>query len=114
MKEIRAVLRPSRLEALREAFRKRPDFPGMTVIRAQGSGYHPGKPRPAGIKGELTDYAERVQIVIVAPESEVRALVGIIHAICHTGQAGDGVVWVVPVDSFLRVRESLSDEESGS
>jgi nitrogen regulatory protein P-II 1 len=113
MKEIRAVLRPARLEALREAFRKRPDFPGMTVTRAQGSGYHPGKPRPPGIKGELTDYAERVLIVIVAPEADVAALLDIIHGVGHTGQAGDGVAWVVPVESFQRLREPPR-EESGT
>lgn len=106
MKEIRAVIRPARLEALREAFRKRPDFPGMTVVKAQGSGYHPGKPSQ-GLKAELTDFSDRVLIELVAPDDQVDELVAVIHGICHTGQIGDGVVWVTPVEAFLRLREPL-------
>ena len=55
MREIKAVIQPARLARVREAFRRIPDFPGMTVSRAEGSGYHPDKPRPAGIKSELAD-----------------------------------------------------------
>ena len=45
MKEIKAVIQPSRLARLREQFRKLPDFPGMTVTHAEGSGYHARKPQ---------------------------------------------------------------------
>lgn len=104
MKEIKAVIQPSRLEALRQAFRRIPDFPGMTVFRAQGSGYHPDKPRPAGIRAELTDYSEKVRIEIVAKDEEVAGLIEIIHRVCHTGRPGDGVLWVGEVVEFRRMR----------
>ena len=106
MKEIKAVIRPGRLARVREAFRKIPDFPGMTVSRAEGSGYHPDKPLPPGIKSELTDYSQRVRIEIVSPDAMVESLVATIQASCHTGQAGDGVVWVTPVEHFGRLREA--------
>lgn len=105
MKEIKAVVQPSRLPRIREAFRKIPDFPGMTVCKAEGSGYHPGKPAPAGIKGELTDYSAKVRLEMVAPEDMVHRLLDILHDACHTGQPGDGVVWVTPVEEFRRLRE---------
>jgi nitrogen regulatory protein P-II 1 len=104
MKEIKAVIQPARLESVREAFRRIPDFPGMTVTRAQGSGYHPDKPLPRGIRGQLTDYAEKVRIEIVAPDDAVERLVDIIHATCHTGRPGDGVVWITEAIDFLRLR----------
>jgi nitrogen regulatory protein P-II 1 len=104
MKEIKAVIQPAKLEALRQAFRRIPDFPGMTVSRAQGSGYHPDKPRPAGIKAELTDYSEKVRIEIVARDEEAAALIEIIHKACHTGRPGDGVLWVTEVAQFKRLR----------
>lgn len=104
MKEIKAVIQPSRLEALRQAFRRIPDFPGMTVSRAQGSGYHPDKPRPAGIKAELTDYSEKVRIEIVARDEEAAMLIDIIHRACHSGRAGDGVLWVTEAAEFRRMR----------
>ncbi len=106
MKEIKAVIQPARLARLREAFRKLPDFPGMTVYRAEGSGYHPGKTATAGIKAELTDYSARIRIEIVTSDAEAERLVGIVREVCHTGQAGDGVVWVTPVEDFLRIREA--------
>ena len=106
MKEIKAVIQPARLARVREAFRRLPDFPGMTVSRAEGSGYHPDKPMPAGVKSELTDYSQKVRIEIVAPDEMVERLVSIILDTCHTGQAGDGVVWVTPVESLHRIRQA--------
>lgn len=105
MKEIKAVIQPQRLSRVRDAFRRIPDFPGMTVSAAEGSGYHPDKPRPAGIKTELTDYSRKVRLEIVAPDEKVAALVDLIREACHTGQPGDGVVWVTDIETFHRIRE---------
>ncbi len=106
MKEIKAVIQPARLARVREAFRRLPDFPGMTVSRAEGSGYHPDKPMPVGVKSELTDYSQKVRIEIVAPDEMVARLLVIIHEACHTGQPGDGVVWVTQVESLHRIRQA--------
>lgn len=106
MKEIKAVIQPARLPRLREAVRKLPDFPGMTVSRAEGSGYHPQKPAAPGIKSELTDYSAKMRVEILAPDEMVPGLLALIRAACHTGQPGDGVVWVSRVDHFERLRES--------
>lgn len=105
MKEIKAVIQPQRLPRVREAVRRIPDFPGMTVTAAEGSGYHPDKPRPPGIKSELTDYSRKVRLEIVAPDEKVEGLVALIREACHTGQPGDGVVWVTPIETFHRLRE---------
>ena len=106
MKEIKAVIQPARLARLREAFRKLPDFPGMTVSRAEGSGYHPQKPQASGIKSELTDYSAKMRVEILAPDEMVPALLALIRTACHTGQPGDGVVWVSDIAHFERLRES--------
>jgi len=74
MNEIKAVIQPARLARVREAFRKIPDFPGMTVSRAEASGYHPDTPIAADIKSELTDDSEKVRIEIVSPEPSSRVL----------------------------------------
>lgn len=105
MKEIKAVIQPARLSRLREAFRRLPDFPGMTVSRAEGSGYHPGKPVAPGIKQELTDSSARMRIEIVAPDDQVERLEAIVRSICRSGQPGDGVIWVTAVETFHRIRE---------
>ena len=114
MKEIKAVIQPARLPRVREAFRKVANFPGMTVSRAEGSGYHPDKPLPAGIRSELSDYSQKVRIEIVSPEAMVAQLVAIIRDSCHTGQPGDGVVWVTPIEHFERIREAARLAAGGS
>jgi nitrogen regulatory protein P-II 1 len=111
MKEIKAVIRPQRLARLREAVRRIPDFPGMTITKAEGSGYHPDKVADNSIKSELTDYSAKVRIEIVSPDDMVGRLVAIIHEATHTGRAGDGVVWVTAVESFERLRLPLSDAD---
>lgn len=113
MKEIKAVVQPHRLPRIREAFRKLPDFPGMTICKAEGSGYRNDRPRPTGIRAELTDYSARVRLEIVAPDGQVEQLVGILRDVCHSGQPGDGVVWVTPVDVFHRLRERRSVTDGG-
>lgn len=108
MKEIKAVIQPGRLARLREAFRAMPDFPGMTVTRAEGSGYHPDKPVAHSVKSELADYSAKVRIEIVAREEQVDQLVATIYENAHTGQPGDGVLWIVDVPIFHRLRMPLS------
>lgn len=112
MKEIKAVVQPYRLQKIREAFRKLPDFPGMTVCKAEGSGYRNDRPRPTGLRAELTDYSTRVRLEIVSPDEQVAQIVGILRDVCHSGQPGDGVLWVTPVDIFHRLRESGSGSDS--
>lgn len=104
-KEVEAVIQPDRLARLRDALRRIHDFPGMTVSKAEGSGYHPDEPDPPVIKRELTEYSPKVRVEMVVPDTEVERLVRLIHEICHIGRPGDGVAWVTPVASFRRLRE---------
>ena len=61
---------------------------------------------PAGVKSELTDYSQKVRIEIVVSDEMVERLAAIIRETCHIGQAGDGVVWVTPVESLHRIRHA--------
>jgi nitrogen regulatory protein P-II 1 len=105
VKEIKAIIQPARLARIREAVRTMPGFPGMTVSKAEGSGYHPDKPSPPGIKSELTDYSPKVRLEIVSPDDQAGAIVQMIRDLCRTGRPGDGVVWVTDVVEFHRIRE---------
>jgi nitrogen regulatory protein P-II 1 len=107
MKEIKAVVRPSRLHRIRDAFRRLPGFPGMTVVKVLGCSGHAGEERHATLKGELTEFADKVRIEIVAPEEMVQGILDIIHDQAHTGQPGDGIVWVTEVTALRHVRDAL-------
>ncbi|HEY3300898.1 MAG TPA: P-II family nitrogen regulator [Methylophilaceae bacterium] len=107
MKEIKAVVQPHRLPKIRSAFRNIKNFPGMTVTKVDGCGHHLAKPSH-GIREELTDYSPKVKIEIVAPENMVEGLLQVLVEVGHTGQIGDGIVWVTEAERMIRLSEQIS------
>lgn len=106
MKEIKAIIQPARLAKIRSALRNIKGFPGMTVSKVDGCGPHLAKPL-VGIREELTDYSPKVHIALVTPDELVEGILQIIVEVGHTGQVGDGIVWVTPVERMIRLSESI-------
>ncbi|MFZ4379525.1 MAG: P-II family nitrogen regulator [Polynucleobacter sp.] len=107
MMEVKAVIRPNKLAALRAALLDTPGFPGMTVTKVEGCSA-PSKTNKTTIKDELTDYSAKVRIEIVCNAEIASALMDKIVAICQTGQTGDGVVWCTPVPKAFFIANSFS------
>ncbi|HMM71678.1 MAG TPA: P-II family nitrogen regulator [Rhodocyclaceae bacterium] len=105
MKEIRAIIRPNKLPKLRTMLRHLPEFPGMTVSKAEGFGA-PSQHMPHNIKEELTDYSAKVRVEIVSPDEQVDAIVQCIISVACTGQTGDGLVWVVPIEHAVFINKT--------
>lgn len=105
MKEIKAVIRPARLHKLRDAFRSLPGFPGMSISHIEGCSGHTGAEQHDTLKEELTDFTKKVRLEIVAPDEMTAEILRIIHHNAHTGQTGDGVLWVTEVSEFFRLCE---------
>jgi nitrogen regulatory protein P-II 1 len=115
MKEIKAVIRPNKLPALRDALRELPGFPGMTVSKAEGisAPSRVAHAKPANsIKEVLTDYTAKMRIEIVAPDEFVDALVEVIVKTVNTGSVGDGLVWVNPVERAVFVHKIMPGAEA--
>ncbi len=100
MKEIKAIVRPSKLHKIRDAFRQLPGFPGMNVCHVEGCSAHAGAEQHDTVKEELTDFTRKLRIEIVAPDEMLADILSIIQRVAHTGQAGDGVLWVTDVQDF--------------
>ena len=98
MKEIKAVIRPSKLYALLDALQGVPGFPGMTVIKAEGCSAPSRHEPPHTIKEELTSFTPKVRIEIVSPDDVADVIVERILAVAATGHIGDGLVWVTPAE----------------
>lgn len=105
MKEVKAVIRPNKLPALRDALRQIPGFPGMTITKAEGCSA-PSRHTPHNIKEELTDYTPKVRIEIVVDDDLAEVIVDRIISISTTGHIGDGLVWVTPVERAAFVFKS--------
>ncbi len=104
MKEIKAIVQPGKLARIREEFSTMKQFPGMSVSKVEGCSYHEEEQIPRSLREALTDFSPKVRIEIVSPDDRVEEIVNIIYQCAHSGRAGDGVVWVTPVDSFQRLR----------
>ena len=103
--EVKAVIRPNKLAALRVALLDTPGFLGMTVSKVEGCSA-PSKVSKTTIKDELTDYSAKVRIEIVCNAELAPALMEKIVSICQTGQMGDGVVWCTPVPKAYFIAKS--------
>lgn len=114
MKEIKAIIRPSKVTPLREALRDVPGFPGMTVTKVEGL----SAPSRIGglrqnLREELADFTPKLRIEIVAPDEMADTLVDLIVHICSTGQIGDGLVWVTPVERAIFVHKTVDNTYTG-
>ena len=105
MKEIKVVTRVQKLAALHAALRSRPDFPGMTVSKAE---MYTGEHREAShsIKAELTDHVTRYRIELVVPDESARALFDAIVETLSKGAAGDSLVWISDVERVSFVHKT--------
>lgn len=104
MKEIRAIVRPNRLERLREALRAIPNFPGVTVFRADGF-TAPAAVDKRSVRDELTDFTAKLMVCVLCDDSMVDEIRDVIIGACHTGHIGDGLVWVIDIANVHRIRD---------
>ena len=104
MKEIRAIVRPSRLNKLRDALRAIPNFPGVTIFKAEGF-TAPAAIEKRTVKEELTDFTPKLMVCVLCDSAMVDTIRDAIISACHTGQIGDGLVWVVDLESTHRIRD---------
>lgn len=106
MQEIRAIIRPAKLDALREALRSLPDFPGLSIAKVEGF------TAPKLVKKQtdaevLTDYSPKLMLYVVADERLCQSIVQTIVKHCSTGLTGDGLVWTTPITSLTKIKTGL-------
>ncbi|WP_293779880.1 P-II family nitrogen regulator [uncultured Oxalicibacterium sp.] len=99
MKEIKAIIRPERLDEISQALRNMPGFPGMTVTEVKGRSA-PIRHQPQNIDEELLDYSPKIRIDIVAEDDHARTLYETIRQLGSTRHIGDGIVWMTHVEAF--------------
>ncbi len=104
MKEIRAIVRPNRLDRLREALRSIPNFPGVTVFKAEGF-TAPAAVAKRTVREELTDFTGKLMVCVLADDDMAGIIRDAIIASCGTGQIGDGIVWTVDIGEIHRIRD---------
>lgn len=103
MKMITAMIRPSKLDAVKEAL-VAIDIVGMTVTDARGFGRQKGQiERYRGTEFKV-DFLSKLKIMIVIPDEKLDAALTAISTAAHTGEIGDGKIFITPVEDAMRIR----------
>src|SRR4029077_19036441 len=103
MKLVVAVLKPFKLDEVKESL-KTLGVQGMTRTEAQGFGRQRGHTEVyRGAEYEV-DFVPKIRVEVLVDEVQVDEVVNAIVDSAATGKIGDGKVWVVPVDTVVRVR----------
>ena len=109
MKLIVAIVKPFKFDEVQEAL-KAVGVRGMTVLEAQGFGRQRGHTEIyRGAEYEISLVPKRMIQILVDDEDEERCVQAILSS-ARTDKIGDGKVWVMPVESVIRIRTG----ESGS
>jgi nitrogen regulatory protein P-II 1 len=103
MKKIEAIIKPFRLDAVKEALTAA-GVQGMTVTEVKGFGRTAGKKEVYRGSAYVVDFVPKVRIEIVVPSDLVHDALEIIEKNAKTGHIGDGKVFVTPVEEAIRIR----------
>lgn len=103
MKKITAIVRPEKLEPLKDALFEA-KVSGMTISQVQGCGSQHGWKEYYRGTEVLLNMVPKVKFEIICDDAEVDALIDVISATARTGSVGDGKIFVFPVDEVVRIR----------
>ncbi|HZK37143.1 MAG TPA: P-II family nitrogen regulator [Aeromicrobium sp.] len=109
MKLITAVVKPHKWEDVREALAAA-GVAGMTVTEASGYGQQKGHTEVYRGAEYDVSLVPKIRLEIVVDDAETEQIVEVITRAAQTGKIGDGKVWVVPVESLVRVRTGETNE----
>lgn len=104
MKMIMAYVPPHRLDPVTRALRHLGDLPGMTVTDARGFGREKGGGADESSAEQLTDFTLMSRLEIVMHDERVDDIVQTIVEASHTGNRGDGKLFVLPVERAFRIK----------
>ena len=111
MKMITAIIKPFKLDDVREALSEI-GVQGITVTEVKGFGRQKGHTELYRGAEYVVDFIPKAKIEIVVAAAEVDKVVNTIRDIAHTGKIGDGKIFVLPVERVLRVRTGEENEDA--
>jgi len=103
MKLITAVIKPFKLDDVKEAL-KRAGIVGMTVSEVRGFGRQGGHTEVYRGAEYAIDFVPKVKLEILSDDAAVDLVVTAITEAAQTGKIGDGKIWTSDVDSVVRIR----------
>lgn len=103
MKKIEAIIKPFKLDEVKEALQEI-GLQGITVTEARGFGRQKGHTELYRGAEYVVDFLPKVKIEVVVEDSQVDKTVDAIINAARTGRIGDGKIFVLPVEDAIRIR----------
>ncbi len=111
MKKIEAVIKPFKLDEVREALSEI-GVSGLTVTEVKGFGRQKGHTELYRGAEYVVDFLPKVKIEIVVADSGVEGAIDSIVKAARTGKIGDGKIFVTNVEQVVRIRTGETGEEA--
>ena len=103
MKKIEAVIKPFKLDEVKEALQDA-GVQGMTVLEAKGYGRQKGHSELYRGAEYVIDFLPKIKIEVVVSDDMVNSVVDAIQAAARTGKIGDGKIFLSDVLDVIRIR----------
>jgi nitrogen regulatory protein P-II 1 len=104
MKEIKAIIRPAKLLEVTEELHEIEGLPGVTISEIKGFGKGRAKNGKDKIVYEMVEFIPRIQLEVVVEDEMVDEIVNVIQKHAHTGNTGDGKIFISTVDEIVKIR----------
>ena len=111
MKKIEAIIKPFKLDDVREALSD-VGITGMTVSEVKGFGRQKGHTELYRGAEYMVDFLPKVKLDIVLTDDDVDRAIEVIVKTAQTGKIGDGKIFVTDVERVVRIRTAEEDEEA--
>ncbi len=109
MKKIEAVIKPFKLDEVREAL-SAIGASGLTVTEVKGFGRQKGHTELYRGAEYVVDFLPKVKIEVVVPDKLTETAIEAIIKTARTGKIGDGKIFVTSVGQVVRIRTGETDE----
>lgn len=109
MKKIEAVIKPFKLDDVREALTEI-GISGMTVSEVKGFGRQKGHTEIYRGAEYAVDFLPKVKVELVLADEDVERAIDIIVETARSGKIGDGKIFVLPVEEVIRIRTGERSE----
>lgn len=111
MKKIEAIIKPFKLDDVREALSDI-GITGMTVSEVKGFGRQKGHTELYRGAEYMVDFLPKVKLEIVIADEQVEACVDAIINTAQSGKIGDGKIFVYDVERVIRIRTGEENEDA--
>lgn len=111
MKQITAIIKPFKLDEVREALGEA-GVTGLTVSEVKGFGRQKGHTELYRGAEYVVDFLPKIKIEIVVRDDMVEACIDTIIKSARSGKIGDGKIFVAPVERVIRIRTGEEGEEA--